>query len=101
MAQEASNKSVSPDLTKKKLLQDQTLEEPENSSNQEQVATDLSSDTMKELININSTQPKKNLLANNLSQENNNGDRRKDSLKCEKCIRDNEKSTRLNLIKVR
>ena len=85
----------------KELLKDQTLEAPENSSNQEQAAIDLSSDTMKELININSTQPKKNLLANNLSQEKNNGDKRKVALKCVKCIKDNEKSTRLNLIKVR
>ena len=74
-----SNKS-----NQKKLLKDQTLEALENSSNQEQVAIDLSSDTMKELININSTQPKKNLLSNNLSQEKNNGDRRKVALKCEK-----------------
>lgn len=90
-----------PRSNQKKLLKDQTLEAPENSSNQEQAATDLSSDTMKELINVNSTQPKKNLLANNLSQKKNNGDRRKVALKCEKCIRDNEKSTMLNLIKVR
>ena len=62
-------------------MKDQTLEALENPSNQEQAATDMSSDTMKELISINSTQPKKNLLANNLSQEKNNGDRRKVALK--------------------
>ena len=90
-----------PQIQPKELLKDQTLEAPENSSNQEQAATNLSSDTMKELININSTQPKKNLLANNLLQEKKNGDIRKVALECEKCIRDNEKSTRLNLIKVR